>query len=56
MNISKLHEILKRMEKLRIILKDLTEERGNLDPEVISLSQQLDEVINEYYRILKIKR
>ncbi|HWP97717.1 MAG TPA: aspartyl-phosphate phosphatase Spo0E family protein [Syntrophomonadaceae bacterium] len=42
-------DVVERIEELRIILNKLGEAKGLQDPEVIRISQILDEMINTYY-------
>ncbi|MDA8096524.1 MAG: aspartyl-phosphate phosphatase Spo0E family protein [Clostridia bacterium] len=51
---SELNSIVKKIEELRRDLEKL-EVRDLADPEVVTASQMLDAVLNEYYRILKRK-
>ncbi|RJX19872.1 MAG: aspartyl-phosphate phosphatase Spo0E family protein [Desulforudis sp.] len=51
---SELNSIVKKIEELRRDLEKL-EDRDLADPEVVTASQMLDAVLNEYYRILKRK-
>lgn len=51
---SELNSIVKKIEELRRDLEKL-EDRDLADPEVVTASQMLDAVLNEYYRILKCK-
>ncbi|MGI6469433.1 MAG: aspartyl-phosphate phosphatase Spo0E family protein [Syntrophomonadaceae bacterium] len=44
-------DIIAKIEELRIELAKLGEEKGLKHPDVISLSQQLDNLIIQYYRI-----
>lgn len=44
-------KLLKSIENLRIELYLITEDRELLDPEVIAISQQLDQLLNEYNRL-----
>ncbi|MFZ3100779.1 MAG: aspartyl-phosphate phosphatase Spo0E family protein [Desulfitobacteriaceae bacterium] len=46
-------EILKQIEELRKSLVKLGESRGLTDPEVVTASQALDAVLNEYYKLLR---
>jgi hypothetical protein len=43
-------KLLKRIEGLREKLNDIGLTRKLIDPEVIRVSQQLDKLINQYYR------
>ena len=51
---SELNSIVKKIEELRRDLEKL-EDRDLADPEVVTASQMLDAVLNEYYRKLKRK-
>lgn len=42
-----------KIENLRKKLEELTKKRDMLDPEVISLSKNLDRLLNEYVKIKK---
>lgn len=46
-------EILKRIEDLRKRLQELSQAKGVANQEVITASQMLDAVLNEYYEIFK---
>lgn len=50
-----LKEILNLIEDLRTRLNKLAETKSLDDPEVISASQMLDAVLNEYQRIVNNK-
>lgn len=43
--------IIHRIEELRLELNALGAEKGLKDPQVIKLSQRLDKLINEYYKL-----
>ncbi|MEN6327096.1 MAG: aspartyl-phosphate phosphatase Spo0E family protein [Syntrophomonas sp.] len=43
--------IMQRVENMRRELIEIGISHGFQDPQVISLSQQLDELINQYYRL-----
>ncbi|PKM78837.1 MAG: hypothetical protein CVU90_00005 [Firmicutes bacterium HGW-Firmicutes-15] len=45
-----LDSIIVSIEILRRRLADLVERKGNLDPEVLAASQELDDALNEYYK------
>lgn len=40
-----------RIEKVRLSLYEIAEEKSLTDPEVVRMSQCLDHLLNEYYRI-----
>ena len=42
--------LLKRIERLRLKLNRFSGDRDLLDPEVVRISQQLDGLLNLYYR------
>lgn len=42
---------MNKIEILRHTMEDLYLENGIDDPEVIAMSQQLDKLFNEYYRL-----
>jgi len=46
-------EILKKIEELRRSLVEVAKGKEIGDPEVIEKSRQLDDALNEYYRLLK---
>lgn len=46
-----IHTILKQIEELRQKLNRMATEKNILDPEVLRLSQHLDEMINKYQRL-----
>ena len=54
-NVLKLEKIFDRIKEMRYNLSELGIAKGLADPEVLAFSQELDAVINEYYRLLKIK-
>ncbi|SHH56653.1 aspartyl-phosphate phosphatase Spo0E family protein [Sporanaerobacter acetigenes] len=46
-------DIAEQIEKIRKDMNELLKEKSDLlDPEVVAVSQMLDSVLNEYYRIL----
>ncbi|MDD3269322.1 MAG: aspartyl-phosphate phosphatase Spo0E family protein [Syntrophomonadaceae bacterium] len=47
--------IIQSIEELRKELNELGTIKGLHDPEVIRLSQKLDEIINTYYRLRRPK-
>lgn len=47
-------EILSQMKTLRIKLGELWDERGRTDQEVLDLSMEYDQLLNQYYRINKL--
>lgn len=52
---SELEEILKSIEELRVKLNKLAKNKSLTDPEVISASQMLDALLNEYQKQIKKK-
>lgn len=46
-----MNELLIQIELLRHIMHELGLEKGINHPDVLNISQQLDVLINEYYRI-----
>ncbi len=44
-------QVLARLEELRTELERLVAEKGLEHPEVLALSQQIDEALNEYNRL-----
>lgn len=46
-----MEELMKKIETLRHTMEDLSSANGIKDPKVIALSQQLDNLLNEYYRL-----
>lgn len=44
-------DIVKKIEALRSELHRIVAEKGFQNPEVLRLSQALDKLINEYYRL-----
>lgn len=53
LNIRDIDEIIKKIDELRANLIKLKEGRDFTDKEVISMSQMLDSVLNEYYKLIK---
>ena len=49
---TELKEILEKIEELRQKLHQLAETKGLADPEILAASRAIDEVLNEYYRLL----
>lgn len=48
--------VTKKIEELRTDLKSVMEEEKELiDPEVVKVSQSLDKVLIQYYKILELK-
>lgn len=45
--------IMRKIEEVRHELIELGMKKGFQDPQVISKSQLLDELINQYYRLVK---
>lgn len=50
-----LEEIMKLIDELRRKLHSKSEGKPLTDPEVVKVSQELNKVLNEYYRLLKEK-
>jgi uncharacterized protein YfkK (UPF0435 family) len=50
-----LQEILKTIEEIRAKLNRIAEGKSLTDPEVVSVSQLLDGLLNEYQRMIKDK-
>ncbi len=48
-------DICGKIEELRVELNKLGEEKGLSDPDVINLSERLDELIVQYYRYKLLK-
>lgn len=48
-------EIIKKIDELRLNLIKLKKGRDFTDEEVVSMSQMLDDVLNEYYKLAKQK-
>lgn len=46
-------EILSQIEALREALNNYNCENSLIDPSVIALSKRLDELLNEYYKVLQ---
>ena len=53
---SDLEEVLKSIEELRNKLNKIAEGRKLTDPEVVSASQMLDVLLNEYQKLMKDKK
>ncbi|QEK11034.1 aspartyl-phosphate phosphatase Spo0E family protein [Crassaminicella thermophila] len=52
-----IHEINLKIQRLRKKLHKLIDEKNdNLNPEIIKISQMLDILLNEYYKIQKEKK
>ena len=52
-----LEEIDKKVYEMREILQALIKEKSSLlDPEVITASQKLDNILNEYNQLIKMKK
>ena len=52
-----MEEILSKIEELRSLICQLIQEKEFLtDGELVSLSQELDKYLNEYNKLLNIKR
>ncbi|MGI6119099.1 MAG: aspartyl-phosphate phosphatase Spo0E family protein [Desulfosporosinus sp.] len=52
---SDIEELLKQIEELRANMVKIKEGRTLTDSEVVTASQMLDAVLNEYYKLLKQK-
>lgn len=51
---SKVEELLLKIDETRKLMTDLMEEKENLlDPDVIEASQKLDKVLNDYHEAVK---
>lgn len=53
---SDLEEVLKSIEELRTKLNKIANEQRLTDPEVVSASQMLDALLNEYQKLMKDKK
>lgn len=50
----RVEQLLKKIEETRTYMNDLIREKSDLlDPEVIIVSQMLDSILDEYYKILQ---
>ncbi|AKN29633.1 transposase [Clostridium carboxidivorans P7] len=50
----RVEQLLKKIEETRTYMNDLIKEKSDLlDPEVIIVSQMLDSILDEYYKILQ---
>jgi hypothetical protein len=54
--LSDLEEVLKSIEELRSKLNKFSEGRNLSDPEVVSASQMLDALLNEYQKLMQDKK
>ncbi|MBP2632613.1 MAG: Spo0E like sporulation regulatory protein [Firmicutes bacterium] len=54
--LSELEEVLKSIEELRGKLNKIAEGRKLSDPQVVSASQMLDALLNEYQKLMKDKK
>jgi hypothetical protein len=54
--LSDLEEVLKSIEELRNKLNKIAEGRKLTDPQVVSASQMLDALLNEYQKLMKDKK
>lgn len=54
--LSDLEEVLKSIEELRSKLNKVAEGRKLTDPKVLSASQMLDALLNEYQKLMKDQR
>lgn len=51
----KLRMIDEKICEMRILLQGLIDEKSNLiDPQIVAASQELDEILNEYNKLLTI--
>lgn len=50
-----LHDIMEKMEKLRQELNEIATQKRIIDAEVITVSKQLDAIINQYQKLLRKK-
>lgn len=54
---NKIEELIQKIDETRKRMNDLIQEKENLvDPEVITVSQKLDSVLNDYNNLLKSKK
>lgn len=54
---NKIEELMVKIDEMRKQMNDLIQEKEDLvDPEVITASQKLDSVLNDYNNILKSKK
>lgn len=49
----KFNKILKAIEELREELYHLMKQQGSFSPKVVEKSQELDQLLNEYQRLVK---
>jgi len=54
-SLSDLEEVLKSIDELRAKLTQIASGRKLTDPEVVSASQMLDVLLNEYQKLMKDK-
>ena len=47
---SEIQELIKQIEELRLNMIKIKEGKSNSDPEVLTASRELDEVINKYMK------
>ncbi|WCN36587.1 aspartyl-phosphate phosphatase Spo0E family protein [Aneurinibacillus uraniidurans] len=52
---NQIEELLAKIEALRKILHSLAAEKGISDPEVLTASQMLDALLNEYEKLIRKK-
>jgi stage 0 sporulation regulatory protein len=50
---SEIEDVLIKIEELRDKLNKIAEGKILIDPEVVSTSQMLDVLLNEYYKLMK---
>jgi thymidylate kinase len=53
--VQKIQDVLKNIEDLREQLKNIAESKDLTDISVIDASQRLDDVLNDYYKLIKDK-
>lgn len=51
METEKTKELLQHIEEVRRILNELSYEESFVVPQIVELSQNLDNLLNEYYRL-----
>ena len=49
-------ELIKRIEELRLDLVRIKVGRAYIDPEVVTASQKLDNVLNKYQELVKLNK
>ncbi|BAU28239.1 Spo0E like sporulation regulatory protein [Aneurinibacillus soli] len=53
---NEIEELLKQIEELRRTLNSLATEKSLSDPEVLTASQMLDALLNEYEKLIRRKK